>query len=232
MNDNVKPLVSEKRINPWSIWVPIIMIVLGLVVMYNYLLSMQVKAQREEVNRPPITSRLEKDVEFEERSGKKVHLADLRGKMVVFAWTFTKCPRGCSGVAAKMKELMVETKVFGDVHYVSMALDEGDTVGELSGFAKNLGVEDGDPWWFVRGEQKVCRQLMAGAIGFRPVLDIPENERLSADDKYQHDLRVALVDGLGQVRGIYDLMSPDDGIRDFAKRKILADMEYIRKEQK
>ena len=54
---------SEKRINPWTVWIPIILIALGVVIFYNYLWAMKLKNDREK-DKPPILGRVENDVPF------------------------------------------------------------------------------------------------------------------------------------------------------------------------
>jgi hypothetical protein len=84
---------AKQPLNPWSIWIPIIMVMLGVVVFYNWLIFRQrqemdlAKAEAAGMpSRPPIMSRLSNDLELTERSGKKVHLAELRGKILVTSW--------------------------------------------------------------------------------------------------------------------------------------------------
>ena len=50
--------------------------------------------------RLPHISKLEKDLEAINRDGKKVHLAELRGKIYVTGYLYTDCPSGCLGLAA------------------------------------------------------------------------------------------------------------------------------------
>ena len=47
---------TAPRINPWSIWIPIIIIVSGVVILYNYLVM---QAMQKDKDRPPYFTRLE-----------------------------------------------------------------------------------------------------------------------------------------------------------------------------
>ena len=76
------PLPEKRPINPWTLWIPLIMIALGVVVLYNYLIFNSIQKKEDKItladgtaiHRPPFMGRLETDMEFTERSGKKVHL--------------------------------------------------------------------------------------------------------------------------------------------------------------
>lgn len=228
-----EPTPTPKRsLTPWAIWTPIIAIVLGLVVFYNYLLSMQKQAASAEKDRPAILSRTENDLALTERSGKTVHMKDLKGKILLMSWVYTRCPRGCAGVIAKLKQLQAEYKDNPDIHFVSFTLDPEDTPEMMKMFASGIDVKDTDPWWFVNGAKDEVRHFMTQSLKFRPVQDLPEEDRLTPDDKYIHDLRVALVDHKGQVRGtLYDLMNADPEFAKHYDAQLRKDLNYILKEK-
>jgi hypothetical protein len=61
---------------------------------------------------------------------------------------------------------------------------------------------------------------------------MPEADRLSPDDKYIHDLRVAVIDHLGHVRGLADILNADPEFANFWDEKLRKDLRYLLKEQK
>jgi len=225
---NVSP--AKEKLSPWTIWVPIIIAALGLVVFYNYLIYRS--RIDNDVNRPPILGRLEKDLDLTERSGKTVHLADLKGKVLVISWVFTRCPRGCAAVIAKLKKLQAEFANESGLQFVSFTLDADDTPEMMKKFASGLGIKDDANWWFVNGEKDAVRKFMTSQAQFRPVQDMPEADRLSADDKYIHDLRVAVIDHLGHVRSLADILNPDPEFAKFWDEKLRKDLHYLLNEQK
>lgn len=235
MDPQDPPQSQARPLNPLSIWVPIILIALGSVVLYNYLIfrSMQSVDERIElpnghsIKRPPFLGRLEKDMEFTERSGKKVHLADLKGKVLIASWVFTRCPRGCAGVLAKLKKLHEEFKNHPGVHFLSFTLDPEDTPELMRKFAEGIGIKDSDPWWFLNGERDVVRQFMTLQMKFRPVQDLPLEDRLTPDDKYIHDLRVAVIDHQGHLRGLYDIMNADSQTSSFYDEALRDELTYF-----
>jgi cytochrome oxidase Cu insertion factor (SCO1/SenC/PrrC family) len=218
---------TRPRINPWTIWVPIIIIVCGLVIFWSYLFKLQ---QERVLPRLPILSRLEKNFTFTERSGKPAELKDLKGKIIVACWVYTHCPRGCSGVVGELLALHEELKDNPDVHFLSVSVDPEDSPEQLSKFADGLGIK-GDTWWFVNGPMKDVRSYMTRYFGFMAVQDIPEKDRLTPQDKYMHDMKVALVDHQGHVRGMYDVGSPDPEFKAFWKEKIRTDIATLLKDK-
>lgn len=227
---NESPAPAPAKLSPWTIWVPIIIATLGLVVFYNYLIYRS--RIDNDTNRPAILGRLEKDLELTERSGKKVHLADLKGKVLIISWVFTRCPRGCAAVIAKLKKLQSEFANEPGVQFVSVTLDADDTPEMMQKFARGLDIKDDANWWFVNGEKDAVRKFMTSQVQFRPVQDMPEADRLSPDDKYIHDLRVALIDHLGHVRSLADILNADPEFAKFWDEKLRKDLRYLLNEQK
>jgi len=225
--ENQPPPAAAPRVHPWTIWAIVITIVLGMVVGYNYIIY-KVRGDYEkeltEGRRPPILHRLETDFEGVERSGKAVQLSQLKGKIMVAGYVFTRCPRGCAGVVAIMKLLQRE---FGDdprFQLLSFSLDaKHDTPAVLRQFAGAQGVA-GDNWWFLTGDQTAIRDYMTNVFKFYPVQDVPEADRVGDSDLYAHDMRLAIVDHRGHVRGFYEVMHPqmsdifyDNLVRDLKK---------------
>jgi protein SCO1/2 len=226
------PASEKPSLTPWAIWVPIIIAVLGVVVYYNYLITEQQRLRGAEKDRPALLSRLENDLELVERDGRKVRLSELRGKILLASWVYTRCPRGCAGVIAKLKKLQEEYRDHPDIHFLSFTLDPDDTPEMMQKFARGIDIKDDDAWWFVNGDRDQVRNYMTQFFKFRPVQDLPESERLSPDDKYIHDLRVALVDHLGHVRGsLYDLMNADPQFQEFWDAQLRKDLNYLLKEK-
>jgi protein SCO1/2 len=176
--------------------------------------------------RLPYLSRLEKNMSFTERSGKQVELKDLKGKIIVACWVFTRCPRGCTGVAGEMRKLHEELQGNPKVHFLSVSVDPADTPEDLKKFADALGIK-GDNWWFVNGPKDAVRVYMTRYFGFLDVRDLPESERMSPDDKFEHDMRVALVDPAGHVRGLYGIANPDPQYATMFREKIRTDIKTL-----
>jgi cytochrome oxidase Cu insertion factor (SCO1/SenC/PrrC family) len=216
---------SPKRVSPLAIWIPIVMIMLGGVVFYNYLVTQSLK-QPKEKDRPPYLGRLEKDLILTERSGKTVQLSQLKGKFIVAGYVYTRCPRGCAVVVSKMKKLYEEFGQDPRVQFLSFTVDPDDTPEILSDFATRFGIK-GDNWWFVNGPKAEVRNYLTFQFKFAGVKEIPEAERMSPDDKYMHDMKVAIVDDKGHLRGHYDIANMDPEYETFWAAKVRKDLKYI-----
>ena len=213
----------KPSIHPFTIWIPVILITLGLVVFWNYL----VKLQKEKAQpRLPILSRLEKNLSLTERSGRTVELKELKGKVLVACWVYTHCPRGCPGVVGEMLRLYKDVGADPGIHFLSFSVDPADTPAELTKFTEKFEIK-GDNWWFLTGPKDELRNYMTRYFRFQEVQDIPEKDRLAPDDKFVHDMKVALVDGGGHVRGFYDIGSPDPQAGTFFKDRIRADIRTL-----
>ncbi len=217
----------KKSIHPLTIWGPIIVIVCGLVIFWNYMVKLK---HDRDTPRLPILSRLEKNLILTERSGKQVELKDIKGKIIVACWVFTRCPRGCAGVVSELLSLYKEIGDEEGIQFISFSVDPDDTAEQLSKFAENLNIK-GDNWWFVSGVRDEVRTYMTRYFGFMDVQDIPEKDRLSPDDKFLHDMKVGLADHQGHVRGFYDIASYDPEFKEFWKEKIRKDIKTLLKDR-
>ena len=216
-----------RTIHPLTIWVPIIIMALGLVVFWNYLITLQ---RQKDAPHLPVISRLEKNLTFTERSGKTVELKDLQGKVIVACYVYTHCPRGCPGVVGQMLKLYKDMGSDPNVHFLSVSVDPDDTPAALSTFTEKFNIK-GDNWWFVNGPKEGVRPYMTRYFRFQEVKDVPEAERMSPDDKFVHDMKVILVDSLGQVRGTYDIGSPDPTFAKYWQETIRKDIKTLLEER-
>jgi len=62
---------------------------------------------------------------------------------------------------------------------------------------------------------------------FNDVQDVPVADRMSPDDKFVHDMRVALVDSAGNVRGMYDIGAPDTERAKYFQEQIRKDIKTL-----
>lgn len=218
-----------RTINPWTLWVPIIIIVLGIVVLYNYLILQSLEKNKD---RPPYITRLENDLDgLTERSGKQVKLSDLKGKVMVLAHVYTSCPVGCSQIVSEMKDVYDEfTPKHPGLQFVSFAIDPGDNAERLGKYAAANDITK-DNWWFVNGDQKKMRGYLTNVVKFFAVKEKPKEQQSSEVDKFEHDMRIALVDHAGHLRGMYDIMNPDPEFRDLARKRLRKDLNYLLADQ-
>jgi cytochrome oxidase Cu insertion factor (SCO1/SenC/PrrC family) len=217
------PAPERRPIHPLSIWIPVIIIALGLVIFWNYLVMIQ---KQKDAPRLPMISRLENNLVLKERSGKTVELKDLKGKVLVACWVYTHCPRGCPGVVGEMLRLYKDVGSDPNIHFLSFSVDPDDTPEALRAFTERFNIK-GDNWWFVNGPKEEVRPYMTHYFRFNEVQDVPVADRMSPDDKFVHDMRVALVDAAGNVRGMYDIGAPDTERAKFFQEQIRKDIKSL-----
>ena len=142
----------------------------------------------------------------------------LKNKIWIADFIFTKCPGPCPIISSRMAEIQKPLRDT-DVHFVSFSVDpENDTPEALRIYGEKLKA-DPARWDFLTGDRKVIYSLIQN--GFKlAVSDGQEAEGIPV-----HSTRVALVDRRGAIRGYYDALEPD------AITKLVADTNHLLREQ-
>lgn len=161
--------------------------------------------------RPPHIARLETDLNAINRTGEKVTLGEMRGKVFVAGYQYTDCPAGCLGLAAVMKSLEEE---FGDdpqFRLVSISVNPaGDTPEKMNAWVKEKGIDTSD-WWFLTGDPGEISKYMISKFKFYATEEVTDPAQIAAQGPYAHDQRLAIVDGEANIRGYYDVMNLQRG---------------------
>src|SRR5215212_7878131 len=139
-----------------------------------------------------------KNISFTNQLGQKISLDDLKKKIIVIDFFFTRCPSICPGLARNMKKLQ-ESFTGSDsiVHFISISVDpEHDSVRQLRNFADRFNINH-DTWWMVTGDKKeiydfAMHELKAG---------IADSE---VDTAFIHTENFFLLDSNRIVRGWYN----------------------------
>lgn len=162
------------------------------------------------------------DFGLTERSGRRITLADLRGKVWVANFFYTECTDTCPLQSAHMAQLQADL-TDPDVRLVSISVDpEHDTPEVLSEYAARFRA-DPDRWLFLTGSKDAIYRL--AIEGFRlGVVDSGEKaQRQTGGDQARfgpasawahpfpnpdrkpliHSSRFVLVDRQAQIRGYY-----------------------------
>jgi protein SCO1/2/putative membrane protein len=120
---------------------------------------------------------------------------DLRGKTWVVDFIFTRCPGPCPIMTSKMVALS-KALTSPDLRFVSISVDPAfDTPAVLKQYAEARGATD-PRFIFLTGERRVIYPL--AERGFKLVA-----QPAGARAPILHDERFLLVDGGGNVRGVY-----------------------------
>jgi protein SCO1 len=139
-----------------------------------------------------------------ERSGRPFTLDDLRGRVAVADFVFTRCAGVCPNMTARMSKL--RQALPDEVRLVTFTVDPGhDTPAVLTRYAEPL--EAGQRWLFVTGRQADVHRLATD--GFKlAAMEAPPGGATD-DGPFLHSAKFALLDARARVRGYYDSDDPE-----------------------
>ncbi len=160
------------------------------------------------------------DFSLVERSGRPVSTGDLRGRVWIADFIYTKCQDSCPLQSRTMAALQAEFLDYRDLRLVSITVDPlTDSTALLSQYADRYGA-DTERWLFLTGEVRDIRRIVQD--GFR--LSAAPVDGQTLDPVLFHSARFVLVDRDGEIRGYYDSTDPQalDRLRENARR-LLAD---------
>jgi protein SCO1/2 len=199
-----------------------IIMALGLVVYWNYVQT--VNAQAGDTNYLPVIMRLDRPLEGLNQKGEPVSFDQLKGKVWVLAYVYTRCPAGCAGVMSIMKEVQEEFAGRDDFHLVALTLDpDKDTSEWMDQWAteRDMG---GDDWWFMTGVGKNIRTYMGKY--FRLVANKRTDPvEITTYGEWEHEFKLVLVDQTGAIRYYYDVLNATYG--DDHRKKIVKDIQRL-----
>jgi protein SCO1/2 len=145
------------------------------------------------------------DVAFTERSGQKLTLSDLHGRVWAADFIFTYCAGQCPVITRRMGELRRALDEAGlhDVLCVSFSVDpERDSPKALAEYA-DAHKADAKRWLFLTGDRDETYQMVRK--GFLQPVE-PETDT----DQILHSFKFFLVDKQGRMRAYYDVMTDDE----------------------
>lgn len=147
---------------------------------------------------------------------------DLRGKVWVVDFIFTRCSGPCPMMTSRMAQLQMDLSRRGDwgeIRLVSISVDpQHDTPSVLRQYAR-LAHADTSQWLFLTGRRTQVWDLIKH--GFRlPVYDNPDD----ASMPIAHSQKFVLIDRQGRIRGYYDA-TPED-----TRHQLLNDLDHVMKE--
>jgi len=139
-----------------------------------------------------------------ERSGKTITDADLRGKVWIASFVFTRCTGPCPAVTSTMtrlqSELSDELKA-GKVKLVTFTVDPArDDMSSLREYA-NLRGADANNWLFLTGDEGTVHKLLASQ--FKQGVERHTGADVQPGDEFEHSTRLLVIDTENVIRGIY-----------------------------
>lgn len=147
------------------------------------------------------------EFELTNEAGEKFGTSELRGKMWVANFIFTRCKATCPMQTSMMTQLQEQLKkhpIWDDILLVSISVDpEYDTPEVLREYAQKAQADE-QHWRFLTGARDEIWQLSKG--GFKlPVGDNPTDPNFPLF----HSSQWVLVDGQDRIRGYYDGLSQE-----------------------
>jgi protein SCO1 len=188
------PVVGRRplpfRLGPWLIGA---VITAGVAFIFWFALAQPVKVAPRIRPVPPFA--------FTDQRGERVSDSDLRGRMVVMSFAYSRCGEACGAYLAELVELrgMLQQRglLGSQVLFLTLSLDPAyDTPADLSNLAGRLGV-DPDSWRFGTDDPTAMKAFIGGELGIY-------YGAVAADGTLDHDRRVLLIDGAGELRGSYE----------------------------
>ncbi len=146
------------------------------------------------------------DFSLIERSGKPIRLLDLKGKILVVNFIYTRCKDSCPLQSAEMAKFQSDLKDLKEVRLISVSVDpERDTPEALSRYAERFHA-DPERWLFLTGQKEEIYRL--AQEGFH-LSALPASEVGQKSTEILHSSRFVLVDGEAEIRGYYDSTDPE-----------------------
>lgn len=131
-------------------------------------------------------------------------LRDMRGRVWIVDFIYTRCGGPCPLLSAQMAELAQSLPP--EVGLLTVTVDpDGDTPERLRAYAKSYGA-DARRWVFLRGTITDTYQLLYA--GFH--LTMSSDPKADPQTRVLHSTRFVLVDRAGGIRGYYDGLSALD----------------------
>lgn len=145
-----------------------------------------------------------------ERSGKSISRDDLKGKVWVASFVFTRCTGPCPQVTATMARLQSELRLTdtSDLRLVTFTVDpDRDTPDDLREYAKHFRA-DPDRWLFLTGKEEEIHTLLKD--GFKVTAQRSTSPK--AGEEFDHSSRLVVVDKRGNIRGLADGTRSDSSL--------------------
>jgi protein SCO1/2 len=160
------------------------------------------------------------DFSLIKRSGRKVGLADLKGKVWVAQFFYTGCRDICLLIVPHMGLLHIEyntdPEFRAEIRFVSITVDpEKDTPQVLAKFAARFST-DPELWLFLTGDRPAIYRLVQE--GFRLGMGEQENspevkEKTGEEKEIFNSSRLVLVDRKAQIRDYYSGIDAEAMVR-------------------
>jgi protein SCO1/2 len=149
------------------------------------------------------------DFSLQERSGQLFSRKDLRGRVWIANFIFTRCGGPCPRLSKTLAGMQGGFAPADTVGFVSFSVDPGhDTPAVLSAYADRYGAEKGR-WFFLTGETQTVHDLILKSF------------RVAVGEEMHHSLHFVLMDAEAHIRGYYE------GTGERSLRQLRADVRRL-----
>ena len=157
------------------------------------------------------------DITLTERSGAKLPLSDLKGKVWIADFIFTNCGGSCPIMSSTMASFQEQLKNVDNVLLVSFTVDPVRDTPEVLGDYADLYKASASRWLFLTAEKEKINYLTREGFHLAVAADSG-----SALEPIIHSTMFVLVDRQGVIRGYYDSSDEKSLGRIVADARILA----------
>jgi cytochrome oxidase Cu insertion factor (SCO1/SenC/PrrC family) len=190
--------MSERKINPWSVWALIAIMLGGLLVYYNWVKT--VNSQMAE-GRPKKLRPVDK-LRTDDHRGAQAELFDQDGKLYLVGYFYTADVAEAVAVCRRMETMYAPFAAAAKIRLVGVTMaPDVEKPAVLKAFAEANGFT-GDEWTFITGDHDRLRKFMNKEFRY-PGHKKPEELLEGENDLYARELRITLVDGNSEIRGVY-----------------------------
>lgn len=142
------------------------------------------------------------DFSLTDQEGKPFTRENLKGKIVIADFIFTRCGTICPKMTSELTRVQQAFKDQPDVILVSHTVDpEYDSTNVLKQYAQEYGATYGK-WFMLHGpKDKLYRLARKGYV-------LPVDDGDGGPEDFVHSEKVVLVDKQGRIRGFYDGTNP------------------------
>lgn len=195
--------MSSEPVHPQPHRIPRLGWILAFLVVLSLIAFAYVSFERMKPAKPPMEKYAKApEFQFTQQDGKTVSNEDLKGKVWIANFIFTRCAGPCPVMTSHMAELndQLGTKL-KDVQLVSISVDpEYDQPSVLKEYGERVGAQP-DRWKFLTGPSDTVHDVVTK--GFLQALG-KDN-----DGAPMHSTRFIVVDRDGWIRGFQDGNDPE-----------------------
>jgi protein SCO1/2 len=144
---------------------------------------------------------------FNNQEGVPFGTEELRGKVWVANFIFTRCPGPCPLMTRNMAALQQQIEADSGIQFVTFTVDPDYDIPEvLKTYGENHGA-DWKRWTFLTGERSAMHPLILN--GFKLSVAEASEEDLPITGPYTHSTLFVVVGKDGKTRGYLEGSSPD-----------------------